>query len=193
MVTSHASCQINELVDAVCSRGLRAAKEGKWMCGPMTVGSSMEHVKQMVMEELDRQEVEVLGELSRTVKGSVSGSIVSELGWDRVKHKRLLGAIAAEEERPAGLQTLANQVINATRFKKIGEWGLDVRTCEACGEADGWEHMLECYGLGPSGELRSVEGMFGFLRGVRNVERPWENPRLWETDASVPEEASMRE
>ena len=49
----------------------------------------------------------------------VCGIIVTELDWSRGRHKRLLCAIAAEEEKPVGLQTLANQVINATRFKKI--------------------------------------------------------------------------
>ena len=68
-----------------------------------------------------------------------------------------------------------------------------MRTCGGCDEADGWEHMLDCYGLGPSGELVSVEGMFGFLRGVRNVERPWGSPMLRETEVNGIEEAPMME
>lgn len=65
------------------------------------VGLSMEHVKQMDhVEEIDRQEVAVLRELSKSARGR-STTLLTELDWSREKHKRLLGAIAAEEEKPA--------------------------------------------------------------------------------------------
>ena len=117
----------------------------QWLQKLPAVPLTATEVKEMIAQCQQRDELRVMAQLVQL--GSQSAAIVCRLGLTRPILVEALQTL--RDERRAQSNLLA--VIGATRYKTITKTGLADTRCplSRCRKKDSFDHMIQCYDLGP--------------------------------------------